>query len=282
MGRAGSQVVSRLRPLAVLALCVMTGAGAQADTAPPARVVSMNLCTDQLAMLLAAPGQLISVSDLARDPRSSAMADAAAAYPVNHARAEEIYLLEPDLVLAGSYSDAATLTMLERLGIRVERFPPAFGLGAVEDGLRRMGAVLGQPAQGAAMAEAFAKRRASLAAPADGPLAATYAANGYTNGGGSLSGEIVKAAGFRNLGESLGLQGGGVLPLELLVLAAPDLVISGDTYPGASRSEEILRHPALVGMVAERLRVEDRDWLCGLPGVLDVAERLGAVRKGME
>ena len=29
----------------------------------------MNLCTDQVAMLLAAPGQLISVSDLAQDPR---------------------------------------------------------------------------------------------------------------------------------------------------------------------------------------------------------------------
>lgn len=83
------------------------------------------------------------------------------------------------------------------------------------------------------MAEAFAKRRARLAVPADGPLAGvTCAANGYTNGGGSLSGEIVKAAGFRNLGESLGMQGGGVLPLELLLLADPALVISGNTYPG--------------------------------------------------
>ncbi len=40
---------------------------------PPERVVSVNLCTDQLAMLLAAPGQLISVSHLASDPLSSSM-----------------------------------------------------------------------------------------------------------------------------------------------------------------------------------------------------------------
>ena len=275
-------MVKRLRPLAVLAVCAMAGTGAQADIARPARVVSMNLCTDQLAMLLASPGQLISVSDLARDPRSSAMAAAAEAYPVNHARAEEIYLLEPDLVLAGSYSDAATLTMLERLGIRVERFPPAFGLEAVEQGLRRMGDILGQPEAGAEMAEAFARRRAALATRDEGPLAATYAANGYTNGGGSLSGEIVKAAGFRNLGESLGLQGGGVLPLELLLLADPALVISGDTYPGASRSEEILRHPALLEMTAQKMRVEDRDWLCGLPSVLAVVERLGKAREALQ
>ena len=33
----------------------------------PQRVVSMNLCTDQLAMLIARPGQLHSVSHLASD-----------------------------------------------------------------------------------------------------------------------------------------------------------------------------------------------------------------------
>ena len=46
-----------------------------ADPAPR-RVVSINLCTDQLAMMLAAPGQLVSVSQLAGDPHSSAMAEA--------------------------------------------------------------------------------------------------------------------------------------------------------------------------------------------------------------
>ena len=45
---------------------------------PPARVVSINLCTDQLALLLAAPGQLLSVSWLSQDPQSSMLAAAAA------------------------------------------------------------------------------------------------------------------------------------------------------------------------------------------------------------
>ena len=80
-----------------LALCIPAAAA-------PARVVSTNLCTDQLAMLLAAPGQLVSVSWLAADPRSSTMAAEAARYPANHGLAEEIFLLSPDLVLAGSYT----------------------------------------------------------------------------------------------------------------------------------------------------------------------------------
>lgn len=41
----------------------------------------MNLCADQLAILLAGPGQLRSVSFLAADPRASAMAEAAREMP---------------------------------------------------------------------------------------------------------------------------------------------------------------------------------------------------------
>ena len=73
-----SQVCVPRSDLAALTLAalVQTGAAwAEADApAPvPARVVSINLCTDQLAMLLAAPGQLLSVSHLAREPQSSSM-----------------------------------------------------------------------------------------------------------------------------------------------------------------------------------------------------------------
>ena len=88
----------------------------------PGRVVSLNVCTDQLALLLGAPGQLVSVSRLAHDPRSSAMAGAARAIPANGASAEEGVLLRPDLVVAGSYTARATVEMLLRLGYRVERF----------------------------------------------------------------------------------------------------------------------------------------------------------------
>ncbi|MEL6267927.1 MAG: ABC transporter substrate-binding protein, partial [Pseudomonadota bacterium] len=62
------------------AVIMLLGAASTAAAQPPARVVSMNLCTDQLAMLIASPGQLVSVSYLARDPASSAMAAEAQGY----------------------------------------------------------------------------------------------------------------------------------------------------------------------------------------------------------
>ena len=128
----------RLSRLISLGLALaLAGAVTHADPAPR-RVVSINLCTDQLAMMLAAPGQLVSVSDLAADPHSSAMAETARAYPVNQGRAEEVYLLAPDLVLAGAYPDPATVQMLRRVGLRVEQFDTARSLGDTRDRIAQM------------------------------------------------------------------------------------------------------------------------------------------------
>lgn len=271
----------RLRNLVGGLICVLGSAGAPPVFADaPQRVVSINLCTDQLAMLLAAPGQLVSVSFLAQDPRSSVMVDAAQAYPINRALAEEVYLMNPDLVLAGSFTAGATVSMLERLGIPVATFPPASSLDDVRQGMLDMGTALGRDSEAAAMVARFDAGLAQVSAPepTHGPTAATYAANGYTPGANSLSGDIIRAAGFRHLAAELGLTSGGFLPLEALILSAPDLVVVGETYPGNSRAEEILSHPALTQLRGGRETLEDRDWVCGLPGVVDAVTRMRAAR----
>lgn len=54
----------------------------------PRRVVSMNLCTDQLALALADPSQIVSVSHFATDPSMSVHWKQAEDLPVNYGRAE--------------------------------------------------------------------------------------------------------------------------------------------------------------------------------------------------
>jgi iron complex transport system substrate-binding protein len=274
-------MVRQLALLLLLAGPVSTGPGFAAPEAPR-RVVSINLCTDQLAILLAAPGQLISVSDLAQDPRSSTMVEAAMAYPANQGQAEEVYLMKPDLVLAGAYTARATVSMLERLGIRVVTFPPASSIAEVRQGMIEMGRALGREAAAQAMLEAFDARLARLPpAPSQRPTAATFAANGYASGSRSLAGEIIERAGYHHLAEDLGMPMGGFLPLEALIMADPDLVIAGDPYPGASRAEEVLHHPALAALTGGQTVLEENDWVCGLPALLDATERLAATRKGV-
>ncbi|WP_353474498.1 ABC transporter substrate-binding protein [Salipiger sp. H15] len=269
---------------ALIGLCLLAAPGLApaAAQAAPARVVSMNLCTDQLAMLLAAPGQLVSVSALARDPMSSAMAAEAMAYPVNHGQAEEVWLMQPDLVVVGAYTAQAAAQMLERLGTPVLRLEPAHGLGDVPALLRTLGAAMGRQARAEALVAEFETRLAALREDVRRrPSVALYYANGYTTGNQTLAGDILLAAGFSNIA---GDRGGGQLPLEALAMAEPEALITARPYPGASRSEEILRHPVIRRLQASHATHASTgsDWICGTPHVLGAIEALSGFREHIE
>ncbi len=241
----------------------------------PARVVSMNLCTDQLAIMLAAEGQLVSVSRIALDPHVSAMATEAAAYPINAGRAEEVHVLRPDVVLAGKYSSRETVALLRRLGIEVVQFDIVKSLDDVAATMMQMGVALGREARAAEMAAAFeadlAALRADLAGQTveDMPRAALYYANGYTSGDSSLAGEILAAAGLRNAPAEAGYAW-GKLPLEMLAMIAPDVMITARRYPGGSRAEAIMDHPVIGSLrgASTAAALTDHDWVCGTPFVL--------------
>ncbi|WP_420858288.1 ABC transporter substrate-binding protein [Marivivens marinus] len=265
----------------VLAAAALTAAPLAAqDIDPPARVVSMNLCTDQLAMLLAAPGQLLSVSYVALDPLSSAMADEAQDYVINHGGAEEIYLLQPDLVLAFEWSDPIAISMLRRLGIRVEQVPNAYSLADIGPNIRLVGGLLGREAEAEAMAAAYETRLATLTTPDEtGPRAAFYGANGVSSGTWSMSHQLVTAAGFHHIADELQITAAGQLPLEMLVLADPDIVFSPELYAGASQAESILDHPAYRAVAKDAgAFATSATWDCGTPLVIEALEDLHAAR----
>ena len=265
----------------IIALVLVLAAGVRAGAEAPARVVSVNLCTDQLALSLAAPGQLVSVSALSHDPAASAMWQAARALPVNNSTAEEVYLLRPDLVLAGSFTAPATVAMLERLGIEVVQFTPASSLQDIPARMRQMGAALGRQAEAEAQIAAFETALAALEA-VDGrrPRAALTYVNSYSSGDKTLAGAILRAAGFDNVAAEAGLSSVGVLGLEELILRGPEVIITGRNYPGAARAEDNLTHPALRALAGSYHagEITDRDWICGTPQVLRAVRAMAALR----
>ncbi|MEY8843160.1 ABC transporter substrate-binding protein, partial [Cribrihabitans sp. XS_ASV171] len=208
----------------------------------------------------------------------------ARAYAVNHGLAEEIYLQGPDLVVAGSFSARATVEMMRRLGVRVEVFEPARSLEAVRDNILRMGVVLGREAEARAMVARYDAGLAALRVEdAGGPRAAIYALRGWTEGEQSLAGQILKAAGYRNVAAELGYDWGGVLPLERLALVDPDVVITARPSPGHGRSKEVMDHPVIAHLRARagQAVMSDRDWVCGTPYVLRAVETLAEAREAL-
>ena len=235
-------------------------------------------------MMLASPGQLLSVSFLATDPRLSAMAEEVGAYRINQGLAEEIYLMQPDLVIAGAFQNRATMAMLRRLGIPVVEFQPSDNFEDVRARIIQMGEVLHRPDRARALVRAFDDRLAGLMAEVTrNPRAVIYYANSFTAGENSLAGQILLAAGFANALEHTGFAAGGKLPLEMLAMTDPDAVITAQPYPGASRSEEVLDHPVVTALRSGRgaAVITNRDWVCGTPHVLRAIEALSQARQDM-
>ena len=269
---------NRLKTLA-LAGCLAGALALPLAAEAPKRVVSMNLCTDQLAMMLTAPGQLISISRIARDPVSSAMAQEAADYPVNSGRAEEIFALGPDLVVGGVYTDPFAVQMLRDLGVEVEQFPIVSQLEDIPEVVRKMGALLGREATAEILAlDVEARLEDVVVSAEDAPQAAFFFANGYSLGAGTLSHDIISTAGFENLAETLGRSGGGRLSLEELLMNRPDVLVSGTPYPATSRSEEIMAHPALDGIPRV---LSGPEWVCGTPIALRALDQMKALREDL-
>ena len=86
--------------------------------AQAARVVSLNLCTDQMLVLLS-PDSVVALSKLARDPALSVVAEAASRFATVRPDAEAVLALHPGLVLAGAYGAQTLLTVLRGRGVRV-------------------------------------------------------------------------------------------------------------------------------------------------------------------
>jgi iron complex transport system substrate-binding protein len=255
-----------------------------ASAQQPKRVVSMNLCTDQMAMLIADEGQLHSVSYLASESGASVLAEDAGRYVVNHGLAEEIFLMQPDLVIAGTFSTRTTVDLLRRLGFKVEEFAPENSFDDVRANFKLMGAILGREKRAAELIAQLDRGLARLVAnKVTQKSVALYYANSYTSGSGTLADAIVKASGLRNIGDALGFTGTVRLPLELLLIANPDLIVAGDSrYEAPALAHENFVHPAYKAVAHgdRTVAVPSKYTICGAPFTLEAARILqDAARK---
>ena len=261
----------------LVALAAMVSVAlSSAEAAPPQRVVSINVCTDQLAMLLAAPGQLQSVSHLSRAPQLSVLAGQAAQLPINHAEAEEVFLLKPDLVLAGTFSSQVTVDLLRRLGLRVEQFAPARSFSDIETHLRRMGALLGREEQADAQIGSMRAGLAAIEKPQHRKTVALYFANSYTSGRGTLIDEAVKRAGLDNIADRAGVNGPAALPLEMLVMEKPDMLVLSASERAPALAFQNFQHPALrvLEREAKAITLPDNLTVCGGPFSVEAVAKL--------
>lgn len=279
--RPTASFVLRLCRTAAALLLLLAAAPAQAK---PERIVSLNLCTDQLALKLAPREAIRSVSYLAARPDISPAAGEVGGIMLNHGRAEEVLPLDPDIVLAGRYTSRPTVFLLKRLGYPVFDQDISRSLADVRERVREVGRALERKEQAEDQVAAMDTRLASLAPPSGTrrPTALYYQPNGYTAGDDTLVGDIIAKAGLENLGGRLGIRGHARIPLEKLLELNPELLIVGDVRPDTpALAYEVLRHPALQALIdrSERVTVPTRLWICGTPATIDAVAILAEARQ---
>lgn len=244
------------------------------------RVVSIHLCTDELLYLLEDHENIASLSYLSADPDYSRLAAEMSRFPLNHAQVEEIIPFQPDLVLAGSYSNLQTRHLLARLGYRVETVDIAMNLAQVDEAILRVGHLLGKEESSAQLIASLHERQQKAEARVAGksrPLAVILGPNGYTHGKGSLAGELLVKAGYRNLAEESGIVGVGEISLETILSNQPDYLIIEDSASNKnSLAQRFLNHPALqkVQRHAKRITIDPNLWSCGGHSVVEALEIL--------
>lgn len=263
-----------------VALSLLTPA--RAWTAGPAqRIVSLNLCTDELLLRLADPAKITSVTWLSRNPSGSNVASLAEQVPINHGLAEQVVASDPDLVLAGKFTTRVAVGMLKRTAIPVLEFDVPRSFDEVRQQIREVAALVQAEEKGRQLIDEIDRRVAAVAGKPRTmrPTAVVLNPNGATVGEGTLADQVMSAAGLINIAAKLRTDNYGTMPLEIVALHEVDVLIVSASRDGPpSQATELLRHPILSKLKHTRIVVlPGRLWSCSGPGVAEAVERLDAV-----
>jgi len=271
---------SRLKCESLIAAFFMVLAGT-AHAAGLPRIASINLCTDQLLMTLADPTQILGLSPYARDAARSWEAEKAAQFPKLSGEAEDVLVLQPDIVVAGRYTKRATRELLKEKGLKVAEFDVPRAMDDVKKQILRMGEIVGHPDRAAAevtkLDAAIARTRAVAARKNFRVLALSR--RGWVSGSESLTGALLSAVGLSSAAKDIGLRTGGFASLEAIVSLQPDyLLLSEGSSFAEDEGRAFLLHPALERFypAGKRLVIPEKLINCGGPMIAEALDRLAA------
>ena len=260
---------------AILGTIATLGVGFSAPliAAIPERVASLNMCTDELVLLLAAPEQVISVTHLAQDRHEFAFWRTARRYEANDGSIASVAGMRPDLILTmgGLARDHARLA--ERIGaeIVILRYPQT--LDDVETAIMQVATALGREAR--ARRYIAALRRLEASRPDITTEAVFLSDGGLSVASGSLDAQWLALAGI-----AIPARQAGPVTAEQMLINPPATVVRSDYREGqASRGQFWPGFRFLERSPQTRiLSTDGRRWTCSglslLPEIMRLREAL--------
>ncbi len=266
-------------------------ANPSAVESPLPTIVSTYLCADQLALSLAAPEQILSVSYKSQDKQRSRFAEYAGAFPGNRGSSEEIIQIKPDIVLASRrWRQHPQQQQFDTLGIKVIVVPVSKNWQAVFDDTQRLADQLGRSERGKALVAQVKERlnRVQQATATDLNNKQTllfFRPNGGSAGNGTHIDMLIQALGFKNYAAEIGLKGWGQISLENIIMQPPDLfLLSSYVRDNAFAKSQLSRHPLLQALLQHRpaLTLPGDHGSCASWQIIETAEFLADQLSGLD
>jgi len=262
---------------AILLICCLSAFFFSANTiAKPLRVVSLNLCADQLLMALLPPEELVGITHLASDPEVSYLYQQAPRFHQHNGRIEEIVSLQAELIIAGAFSSQASRLLLENLGYRVVTLGLPSTIEGIFKQIRRLGKLLNRQDRANQLISQMNVKLTAIASTTNNKSnlrAVVYYANGFSAGKNTIANEILVLAGFKNIAAELNLDTIAPLSIESLLASEPDILIFGQLKENTdSLAHQVLRHRAIRRYATlqhvQKVVIPERYWSCAGPSTV--------------
>jgi iron complex transport system substrate-binding protein len=239
----------------------------------PQRIVSLNLCADQLLVALADRDQIAGLTHNAPDRQMSAVAAATRGLPILNGSAEQILATNPDLVIGMPARRNPAIAILKAQHYPAVDLKSADSYADIVASIRTVAQAIGHADRGEAMIARMDRELAALPRAPRQKVAAYYQRRGYMTGTGTLVDDLMTRAGLRNLAADLGKPAIAQVSLEEMVAARPDyLIVESATDRITDQGTEMLHHPVLRDI--PRISLPQAWTVCGGPAYVQAARAL--------
>ena len=235
--------------------------------APPQRIVTLSMSTDETMLGLVEPARMAAVNALLDDPVSSNVTELVKEIPqrIGSPTAEELIALQPDLVVVPDWGDLSIVPSLRELGLRVVVCKGARSLDEIRETVTLLAVAAGEPERGTRLLSMMDEKLAEIAEKvaqipqSERKTVVLISLMGGYGGLGSSFDEACRCAGVINGRAALGIRDFHVMTKEQLVQIDPDILFL-PTYNDRGRYDvdqfrrTYLDDPSLQTMRAIRTR----------------------------
>ncbi len=240
------------------------------SAAASARVASLNLCSDEYLLLLARPGEVASVTYLARDPAESSLWKAARQAGVNRGSIADVITQRPTLVLTMGMQGRISGEIAKRLHLKVIDLPQPADIDDVIANLQTVASALGDPKRARAYVDKINYLRATM--PKHAVDSVLVGSGGSSQAHDALGARWMRLAGLRQRGLP-----GNRLSYEELVTNPPKVLLKSQYRSNQySLGSGWWDNPLVARTAASTFEVDGRAWTCGGPLMIGEIERLRA------